>query len=928
MEPENFYMVTPKQDVCRAKGVLPLQDAVQVLKNKESLLQIKESSKLVNHIQSESEIFCLSSILEENFTFLTTFSITSQNLTLASVNILSQGFKSNHIITKLVLNKIQFADLAYFYKISEALTLNEALTYIDLSQNGLDDSTADLLLELLGVLPNLKYLNLEKNRLQSLQWGYILAVNTSLEHLNLNFNALSYTTIKNLLDSLKINKTLKILNLLGCEKSSDFYNSIGALLARVLQNSSLTSLTIEIDENCEFLDDLAKTLTDNNTDLINFSAGEHWKTATKPLQTIWRAIQANNWIFSKLKNPNSDYEISADFQEILEQKLNKLKDQEAEPKIKIEESIEIHTEHLDIPIYRAPNSTSKIMPETPQFSGYTPGKQFKLDQDIESLDKAEDELIAQVYISHKDDMIEEKSLFSTSIFNESPRNFIYSESSNVGESNADSPGIDIERVAKKIKKIQKQIRSVDEHFVQTAENIRGDMKKEIDLLMENMKELQEEGEKVEKKVEKMIEAGKESEVKAGLKEKVIERFIASFETRLAKLEKSDENRQEGFEESKNEMEEMRNSCKDLMARVEKYELNTKLQVNSIKKSICSKQEITNVQDKQASINAELQTLSLTVSQIDSQVEKLKQITLNLQKNEKTLQKKREDFKFSLSELKQKMGQVEAKYQDMPDFDKLTSLMQKDIDHKISRIELKMWDSLETDPKKDFGNNSLRTFDKKLHFIDEKVNKIFESFKELSNDMMRFESYKIPENFERLEKVISQTAQKKYVVPQVEKRVLKSAETYENLKSPRLKNSYSGNRPSIGVRPPSVSLSITKHEDLGKSFPDKIGEIENFTVRNLKEDQDTESLLEKGERAEIRKMGVGEGLPAEAESMILNAIIEKTNKNRVPQLRKFYSDVNLSPSSTADAFRNQFAKFEDAGPSLELQESLKLRGINI
>ncbi|OMJ73154.1 hypothetical protein SteCoe_28222 [Stentor coeruleus] len=918
MEPENSYM-----NVCRAKGVSPLQDVVQVLANKESLLQIKESTKL-----SESEIFCLSSILEENFSFLTSFSITNQNLTLASVNILSQGFKANHVITKLVLNKIQFADLAYFYKISEALTLNEALMYIDLSQNGLDNSTADLLLELLGVLPNLKYLNLEKNRLQSLQWGYILAVNTSLEHLNLNFNTLSYKTIENLLDSLKINKTLKILNLLGCEKSSDFYNSIGPLLARVLQNSSLTSLTIEIDENCEYLDDLAKTLTDSNTDLINFSAGEQWKTATKPLQIIWRAIQANNWIFSKLKNPNAECEISADFQEILEHKLNKLKDQEAEPDIKIEESIEIHTEHLDIPIYKTQSSTSKIMPETPQFSGYASGKQFKLDQDIESLDKAEDELIAQVYVSHKEEMIEEKSLFSTSIFNESPRNFIYSESSNVGESNADSSRDDIEKVTKKIKKLQKQIRNVDEHFVQTAENIRVDMKKEMNLLVENIKEIQEQGEKTRKKVERVVEAGKESEVKAGLKEKVIEKFIASFETRLAKLEKSDESRQEGFENTKNDMEELRNNYKELVARVEKYELNTKLQVNSIKKSICNKQEITNVQDKQASVNAELQTLSLTVSQIDSQVEKLKQLTLNLQKNEKTLQKKREELDISLSELKQKMGQVEAKYEDLPDFDKLTSLMQKDIDNKISRIELKVWDNLEIDPKKDFGNSSLRTFDRKLHFIDEKVNKIFESFKELAKDMMRIDSYKIPENFERLEKVISQTAQKKYVIPQMEKRVLKSAETYENLRSPRLKNSYSGNRPSIGIRPPSVSLSITKHEDLGKSFPDKIGENENFTVRNLKEDHDTEDLSEKGERAETRKIGVGEGLPVEAESVILNAIIEKTNKNRVPQLRKFYSEVNLSPTSTADAFRNQFAKFEDAGPSLELQESLKLRGINI
>ena len=91
---------------------------------------------------------------------------------------------------------------------------------------------------------------------------------------------------------------------------------------------------------------------------------------------------------------------------------------------------------------------------TPQFSSYTSGKQFKLDSVIDGLENAENELIAQIYNSKEEipENIEEKSLVSTSIFNDSPRNFTYSDSSRTGTPILQSPRNIFKHLLKTLKK--------------------------------------------------------------------------------------------------------------------------------------------------------------------------------------------------------------------------------------------------------------------------------------------------------------------------------------------------------------------------------------------------------------------------------------------------------------------------------------------
>lgn len=801
----------------------------------------------------------------------------------------------------------------HFCKILEALTLNETLTYIDLSQNNLDDKVSDALLELIAVLPYLKYLNLEHNKLQSLEWGKILAMNSSLQELHLSFNNLNFKSLESLLESITVNKTLKVLSLLECEKSEEFYENISKLLAEVLQHSFLSSLIIEIDENCKNLEDLAKTMVEANTELIEFSIGDQWKTACSSLKTIWGAVQANKWILYKLHDPSEDFDIDSDIEQILELKLNRLKELETGPRIKIEENVEIHVDPQ----------------ETPQFSSYTSGKQFRLDQAIEGLDKAEDELIAQAYNTPQDDLIEDKSLISISVFNDSPRNFTYSESSNTGTPILESPRMANDKVEAKFRNIQRQIRSVDDRVIQSSEFL----KDELNILAQTFHEFELSIAKNQKNLEKTVETIRENNKKSGLKDSALDKIIAGLENRILILEKVEENRRENLVESRRDLEASRESYRELVLRVEKYELNTKLQMSSMKKSFCKKHEITNLQEKQTSLNGELQSLNTAVNQIDSQVEKLKQLAMSLQKTEKIIQKKKEEQDNVLIELKQKITQVEQKFEDLPNANLLISNVQKDIDNKITRLEIKVWDTLDADAKKESNLSSLRTFDKKLHIIDEKVNKMFESIKELSKEIVRFESFKVLENFERLEKQISQSPTRKIVVPQQEKRLLRSTETYDNLRSTLLRNTYTGKRPNSCVRP-LTNLYIPKQDESYKSMPEKLAETDTFTLSNLKDSQEVEFMPEKTNkigRSELRKLEIGEFLPGEAESIVMNAIIEKANKSRVPQMRKSFSSINLSPvvQGVPTKTQPQFAKYtDDTSPSIELQESLKLRGINI
>lgn len=426
-------------------------------------------------------------------------------------------------------------------------------------------------------------------------------------------------------------------------------------------------------------------------------------------------------------------------------------------------------------------------------------------------------------------------------------------------------------------------------------------------------------------LDNVVENIKESEKNSALKDKNLEKIISSLESRVLKLENSEEN--------KKELDGLRNSYKDLILRVEKYELNSKLQVNSMKKSLCRKQEMSILQEKHVSFNGELKTLTMVVNQIDLQVEKLKQFALNLQRSEKATQQKCEEHESILLDLQQKMCQINTKYEDMPNFDYLTNTMQNNLENKFTRLELRVWDAIEADIKNDSKIHPLRTLNMKVHTLDEKLNSMFESINENSKEILRLQSYKYSEHFEKIDKQISQSPSKKIVIPYKDKRILRSACNNDNFRNSVFKSTYSGQRPSSCIRP-SSSINISEQDGSYRTLYDKLAQTDTFSMKKFKDEDEIEYLQEKNsnDKQENHKTfaDIRGYLPGEAESIVMSAIIEKANKSRVPQMKKSYSAMNLSPATQpAPKTQTQFPSFiEDISPSIELHESLKLRGIII
>ena len=152
-----------------------------------------------------------------------------------------------------------------------------------------------------------------------------------------------------------------------------------------------------------------------------------------------------------------------------------------------------------------------------------------------------------------------------------------------------------------------------------------------------------------------------------------------------------------------------------------------------------------------------------------------------------------------------------------------------------------------------------------------------------------------------------------------KKPVKAKESIGNSKNSLfIKNSYA-KRPNSCVRPPSSTSGIHSEFEKRNQEPSEIS-----SVGDIKE----------SEFSDTRKptIEISEFLPGEAESIVLSAIIAKANKSRTPQIRKSLSSSNFFTSQQTSASKTYVGlkKFcgETLSPSLELQESLKQRGINL
>ena len=100
-------------------------------------------------------------------------------------------------------------------------------------------------------------------------------------------------------------------------------------------------------------------------------------------------------------------------------------------------------------------------------------------------------------------------------------------------------------------------------------------------------------------------------------------------------------------------------------------------------------------DKQLSLNSELQTLSANLTQLDINFDSIKQLVQNLQRNEKILQKKKEDHDSDLSLLKQRLKVIEENSVLLQNPSNIAGPIQKEFENKLSRLEFRLKNAIDS-----------------------------------------------------------------------------------------------------------------------------------------------------------------------------------------------------------------------------------------
>ncbi|CAG9313772.1 unnamed protein product [Blepharisma stoltei] len=156
--------------------------------------------------------------LQINSVSLKELKIQHQKLSSESVKSLCVGLMSNTVITNLILQSNSLGNSESISYISSLLTTNQCLEVLDISHNNINDASIQSLCLVLADV-KLKALILDHNDIKSAPIWQGLNYNTSIEEFSINFNPLNFESVSNILDILLINKRLKWLGIMGIELS-------------------------------------------------------------------------------------------------------------------------------------------------------------------------------------------------------------------------------------------------------------------------------------------------------------------------------------------------------------------------------------------------------------------------------------------------------------------------------------------------------------------------------------------------------------------------------------------------------------------------------------------------------------------------------------------------------------------------------------
>ena len=281
----------------------------------------------------------LSAVLQESPGHLKELRISGMTLTRSHLLALSAGLQGNISLVKLDLTNNKISGKEGIQAVFEALEMNRTVETLDLSHNCLDSDSVVSLPSLLDTNTSLRSIILDYNSISTSEIAYSLAENEFLTCFSISNNPLTFECLSSLLDSLVNNRSLRFLGAKGCpmEGAAPIKENCNGLLskqeviilklAHVLRYSNLTTLAVDVDVTAEVqLQELESTMIKHNRALTSLRAPQiDWnKVKTGPLAGIHRALKANLWLSQNEQLPRDQRsELALEIEELVALKARK-----------------------------------------------------------------------------------------------------------------------------------------------------------------------------------------------------------------------------------------------------------------------------------------------------------------------------------------------------------------------------------------------------------------------------------------------------------------------------------------------------------------------------------------------------------------------------------------------------------------------------
>lgn len=476
------------EEICRAQGTQAVAALQTALSSEEAAVTLVQSEvPMTVNCTQDLDFRCFFLALEMNLGSIRELTLSGYALGTPALALLTSGLAENETIVSLVLDSADIGDVEGVQTLVRGLADHQGLISLSLTRNRyslgrIEDSGAAVLAEFLEVNQVLRALDVSGNRVTSHDLAIALSHNTAVEHFAANDNPLSFEALIAFLELLSSNRSLQVLEVEGCpqtgpaplkENSSGHLSKSEAVilvLSYVLRYSTVKSLAVDIDLEAEVqLQELEGTVVKHNRTLIDLRSRLIDPTSIRPahpLHTIYKALKANKWLADNEALPRDQrFDPESSICDLVTAKQRIQTKRSGTPDSMLSDSSSHRGRTPDV------ESTAKIRIEdyseegpktvdTPHFTTLSARKRAKR-RDPSPPSADEEELISQAYgvqpAEHPGQALEreakimedligyesarsgpedrprdtepDKSLISASVFADTPRNFLYSESS-------------------------------------------------------------------------------------------------------------------------------------------------------------------------------------------------------------------------------------------------------------------------------------------------------------------------------------------------------------------------------------------------------------------------------------------------------------------------------------------------------------------